>query len=130
MTGRWTLSAVLIFCALLTACGKKGPPLLPYARIPVAAEITAARRVGNDVYITVTVPAANLDESKPASLQQIEVWGVTAATPPPESLFLKMATRVATIPVARDADPGYMRGTVVPDPNSGALVGASVTFKE
>ena len=75
--------AVLLSCAVTAACGKKGPPLLPYVRVPAAAEVTAARRVGNDVYITVTVPATNLDESKPASIQRIEVWGVTAATSPP-----------------------------------------------
>jgi hypothetical protein len=99
-------------------------------RIPVAAEVTAARRVGHDVYITITVPSMNLDESKPASIQQIDVWGVTAATPPPQSQFLSMATRVATIPVARDADPSDRSGTVVPDPKTGALQGATVTIKE
>ncbi len=35
-----------------------------------------------------------------------------------------------TIPVARDADPSDRSGTVVPDPKTGALQGASVTIKE
>jgi predicted small lipoprotein YifL len=129
MAGRWTLSALLIACALLTACGKKGPPLLPYVRIPVAAEVTAARRVGNDVFITVTVPAMNLDESKPASIQRIEVWGVTTATLP-QVPFTTIATRVVVFPVARDADPSDRSGTVVPDPKTGALQGTSVTIKD
>jgi hypothetical protein len=95
----------------------------------VAAEVTAARRIGNDVYITFTVPAVNVDESKPASIQRIEVWGVTTATLP-QLPFTIIATRVAVVPVARDADPSDRSGTVVPDPKTGALQGASVTIKD
>jgi hypothetical protein len=92
--------------------------------------VTAARRVGNDVYITVTVPTMNLDESKPASIQRIEIWGVTTATSPLQVPFTTIAARVAVIPVARDADPSDRSGTVVPDPTTGALQGTSVTIKD
>ena len=44
--------------------------------------------------------------------------------------FTTIATRVAVIPVARDADPSDRSGTVVPDPKTGALQGTSVTIKE
>ena len=123
--------ALLVALVLATvACGKKGPPLLPYQRQPAAAEVTAARRIGNDVYVTVTVPTANIDDSRPASVSEIEVYGVTAATAPPQSQFVSIAERVATIPVARDADPSDKSGTVVPDPKTGALQGTSVTIRD
>src|SRR5215216_6015445 len=81
--GSWELACALTMaCALSTACGKKGPPLLPFVRQPKAAEITSARRVGNDVYLTITVPTANVDDSTPASVAQIQVLAVTAGTPP------------------------------------------------
>src|SRR5215208_4253606 len=77
--GSWELACALTMaCALSTACGKKGPPLLPFVRQPKAAEITSARRVGNDVYLTVTVPTANVDDSTPASVAHIQVLAVTA----------------------------------------------------
>jgi hypothetical protein len=117
-------------CALSTACGKKGPPLLPFVRQPKAAEITSARRVGNDVYLTVTVPTANVDDSTPASVAQIQVLAVTAGTPPSQSQFGIIATQVAMVPVARYADPSDKSGTVVPDPKTGALQGASVTIRD
>jgi hypothetical protein len=115
---------------LTVACGKKGPPLLPFVRQPAAAEVTSALRVGDDVYVTVSVPAANVDGSTPASVQQIDVWGATAAAPPQQSQFLAMATHVATIPVARYPDPADRSGKVVPDPTTGALQGASVTVRD
>jgi len=77
--------ALVVAGALVSACGKKGPPLLPFVRQAKAAEITSARRVGNDVYLTVAVPTANIDESPPASVARIQVWAVTAATPPSQA---------------------------------------------
>ncbi len=111
-------------------CGKKGPPLLPFVRQPAAAEVTSALRVGDDVYVTVSVPTANVDGSAPASVKEIEVWGATAATPPSQSQFTTMGAVVMRIPVARYADPADRSGTVVPDPTTGALQGASVTIRD
>jgi hypothetical protein len=112
------------------ACGKKGPPLLPYVRQAKAAEITSARRVGNDVYVTFAVPTANIDESTPASVAAIQVWAVTMGTPPSQLQLTTLGTQVVTIPVARYADPSDTSGTVVPDAKTGALQGVSVTIKE
>jgi len=125
---RRLLVAILLMAT--TACGKKGPPLLPFMRQPKAAEITGARRVGNDVYLTIAVPTANVDDSMPASLATIEVWAVTAAAPPSQSQFTSLATRVMEIPVARYPDPSDRSGTIVPDPRSGALQGIPVTIRE
>ena len=69
---------VAIVLMATVACGKKGPPLLPYVRQAKASTITSARRVGNDVYLTISVPTANVDDSTPASVSRIRVFGVTA----------------------------------------------------
>jgi hypothetical protein len=130
LRGRRRLGSAIVIAALAASCGKKGPPLLPYVRQAAAAEVTSALRVGDDVYVTVSVPTANVDGSTPASVQHIEVWGATAAAPPPQSQFVAMATRVATIPIARYADPGDRSGTVVPDPKTGALQGQTVTVRD
>src|SRR5262245_27977851 len=125
---RRLLVAILLMAA--TACGKKGPPLLPFVRQPKAAEITSARRVGNDVYLTVAVPTANVDDSMPASLATIEVWAVTATTPPTQLQFTGMAAQIAKIPVARYPDPSDTSGTIIPDSRTGALQGTLVTIQE
>ena len=129
---RWEFTAVAVALVIATvACGKKGPPLLPYVRQPAAAEITAVKRVGNEVFVTISVPTVNVDESTPASLAEIRVYAVTAQTPPPPGLlFLDGATLVMTIPIAREADPSDRSGKVVPDPKTGALQGTSVTIRE
>ena len=124
-----TLPVALLVLAT-AACGKKGPPLLPFARVPDAAEITATRRLGDDIYLTVTVPSTDIDKEKPASLERIEIYGATAMTPPPRTRFLDIATLVATVPVARAPDPGDTTGTIVPDPGSGALQGTTTIVRD
>ena len=124
-----TLIVALIITAT-AACGKKGPPLLPFIRQPKAAEITSARRAGDEVYLTIAVPSANIDDSAPASVARIEVWGVTAGTAPPPARFTSIATLVTKVQVARYPDPSDKSGTVVPDPKTGALQGASITIKD
>ena len=59
--------------AAVVGCGKKGPPLTPYVRIPAAIEAAEARRVGDEVYVTFAAPAQNVDGSKPADVRRIEV---------------------------------------------------------
>ena len=125
---RRLLVAILLMAA--TACGKKGPPLLPFVRQPKAADITSARRVGNDVYLTIAVPTANVDDSMPASLATIEVWGVTATTPPTQLQFTTVGAIVTKIPVARYPDPSDNSGTIIPDSRTGALQGTLVTIQE
>ena len=125
---RRLLVAVLLTATL--ACGKKGPPLLPFVRQPKAAEITSARLIGSDVFLTITVPQANLDDSTPASIAEIGVWAMTATTPPSVAQLLNTGTRIASVPVARYADPSDRSGKVIPDPKTGALQGTSVTVRE
>jgi hypothetical protein len=83
-----------------SACGKKGPPLAPIVRIPAAVEAIEAQRVGNDVYVTLTIPAQNVDEYTPADLQRVEVYGYTGTAAPPRGRFADFAERIAVVPVA------------------------------
>jgi hypothetical protein len=124
------LRVLLLSCALSTACGKKGPPLAPFQRIPATPEISSARRAGGEMYVSIKIPTMNVDGSAPAAIAQIEVYAVTALTSPPRAQFLSMATRVGAVPVAREADPSDKSGTIVPDPQTGALQGSTVTIRD
>jgi hypothetical protein len=75
---------------LLAACGKKGPPLPPLQRIPVAPADFAVSRIDQDVYVQFKVPAVNVDGAGPADVARVEVFAVTADRAPqfrsPEAL--------------------------------------------
>ena len=90
------IAAVAIVAA---ACGKKGPPLPPIMHIPTGVDHLTARRVGNDVYLTLTVPAQNIDKTMPADVGRVEVYGYTGTSQPPRGRFLDVATPVATVSV-------------------------------
>ena len=65
------------FAAALLAvgCGKKGPPLAPIVRIPAAIETVETQRVGDDAYVTVTVPTKNVDMSTPVDVAKVQIYG-------------------------------------------------------
>ena len=93
---------VVIAC---TACGKKGPPLPPLIKIPVApAEMTAERR-GSIVDLQFIVPATNTDGTRPANVERVDVYGVTGPTTLTEDDVLKLGTKVASIAVKAPRDP-------------------------
>lgn len=83
----------------ITGCGKKGPPLAPIVHVPAAAAKLSARRVGNDVYVTLTIPAQNLDGSMPADVSRIDLYGATSLTPPPLARIFEIASKVASVEV-------------------------------
>jgi predicted small lipoprotein YifL len=94
-----------VLVALATAaCGKKGPPLPPYAKAPAAPPESSARRLGDRVEIRFTVPTVDMDGQRPAHLDRIEVWALTGQVTDP-ILFMKYATLVATVPVRRPPPP-------------------------
>jgi hypothetical protein len=94
------LAAALCALAALAACGKKGPPLAPLIPIPAAIETISADRVGNDAFVTVTLPAENLDQFKPADLASVQIFGYTGRTAPPRTQWTEIGTLIATVPVA------------------------------
>ena len=55
--------------------------------------------MGDDVYVSFTVPAANVDGQQPADIETVEVYAVTATHPPETEEQRKVATLVATLPV-------------------------------
>lgn len=80
-------------------CGKKGPPLAPFVRVPAAVTAATPQRVGNDVYLSFTVPEANLDGKKPADIAAVEIYAVTSDRPPADDKQREVATLIATLPV-------------------------------
>jgi hypothetical protein len=124
--------AVLLGIVAIAACGKKGPPLAPIVRIPAAVTSIAAQRVGNDVYLTFTIPTANIDASTPVDVSRVDVYGYTGHTPPPRGRFLEAGTLVTSVPVAPPPAPstGTAAQTTAEAPEAaplGAAIGSKVT---
>jgi hypothetical protein len=100
----------LIVVMLGVACGKKGPPLPPLIKLPVAPADVAAERRGNTVDLQFIVPATNTDGTRPANVSSAEVYAIT--TPPTtaplaytDAQILKYGTKVATVNVKAPRDP-------------------------
>lgn len=134
-TGRRCLCASLALAAgiLGTACGKKGPPLAPIVRIPAAVDKIEAARLGSDVYVTLTVPATNIDESEPVDIARIDVYGYTGRAAPASVRWAELGDVIASIPVA--VLPESNGTTSSPTPSrapspDGALPGTPVTVRE
>jgi hypothetical protein len=109
------------------ACGKKGPPLPPIIHIPAAVEQAEARRRGNDVSLTVTVPAKNIDGTMPPDIARIDVYAYTGTTPPQRSQFLEVGTLVGTITVPQPK-PGAP--AEAPPPAGTPIPGGTATIVE
>jgi hypothetical protein len=80
-------------------CGKKGPPLPPIVHVPAGVEKVEARRQGDSVTVTVTVPAKNIDGSVPVDIGRIDVYGYTGTNAPPRARFLEVGTLIGSITV-------------------------------
>lgn len=91
--------AILLAVIFAAACGKKGPPLAPFVRVPAAVANVTAQRIGDDVYVSFPVPAANIDGQQPADIASLEVYAITATSPPETDEQRKLATLIATLPV-------------------------------
>jgi len=114
-------------------CGKKGPPLAPFVRAPGRAMDLQARRSGDLVTLTFTVPSANIDDTRPADLAALEVYAYTAMAQNDVRDTARM-TLVAKIPVRKPAAlaPGAASRPAEPAPrgDSAADQGALVTITE
>jgi len=101
---------------VVAGCGKKGPPLPPFVRVPAAVTQLTARRVADDVVINLALPAQNVDRSTPVSLGRVEVYAYTGRAAPPGPRFPQVATLVGTIEVKPDAPtPTTLRDTLTPE---------------
>ena len=117
---------LIVLSALLAAavgCGKKGPPLTPFVRVPQAIGAVETRRVGEDVFLTFAVPTQNIDMSRPADVRRIDVYAVTTTEPRPPNRLLEGATLVGVVNVAPADPPGTT--PLPPPPLPGVLPPAS-----
>lgn len=92
----------------LAACGKKGPPLAPLRPVPAAVATLKARRLGDLARLTFIVPSSNADQSTPADLERIEIYGLTidpAGDDPDLDELIGGAMLVASIDVKPPAPP-------------------------
>jgi hypothetical protein len=114
---------VISAIVLAGGCGKKGPPLAPILRIPAAIDAIQAQRSGRDVFVTLTVPAMNIDSSIPVDLGRIEVYGYTGRIPPPRTRWAELGDLVATVPVV-SPPPDASAPAATAEPVDGAPLGA------
>ena len=116
--------------ALLISCGKKGPPLAPLNLAPNAPSPLTARRLGDTVYLTMTVPTTSVAGTGAFSVDHLEVYAVTLApgmVAPPNRDLLKPAQIVGTIAVAPPPDPDAAEPET---PETRPVPGDKVTFAE
>ena len=102
---RVALPAALAVAIAAVACGKKGPPLPPLVRLPSAPADFAAELRGVTVDLQFTVPTANTDNSRPANVQRVDVYGITTGETLTDAQFFKIGKRVASIDVKAPRDP-------------------------
>ena len=96
---------MIVLVLVMTACGKKGPPLPPLVKLPVApADLTVARRA-DTVDLQFTVPNANTDNTRPANVSRVDVYAFTGPAGVSDAEVLKQGTRVASVPVKAPRDP-------------------------
>jgi predicted small lipoprotein YifL len=128
MTCRRTrhIAAIATLAVVAGGCGKKGPPLPPFVRIPAAVETIDATRFGDDVYVTLTVPAENVDTSLPANVARVDVYGYTGAAAPPLTRWAEFGTLVSSIPVT--APPPTPEGTAPPPVSGPGSPASSAVF--
>jgi hypothetical protein len=81
----------------VSGCGKKGPPLPPFVRVPAAVSQLAAHRVGDEAVIDLALPTQNIDQSVPLSLARVDLYAYTGRSAPPAARFPEVADRVAMI---------------------------------
>lgn len=84
----------------------------PLVRVPVApADFTATRR-GQTVELEFVVPAANADQTRPANIERVDVYALTATARVPDAEVMSRGERVASITVKAPRDPDQ---TIDPD---------------
>jgi hypothetical protein len=130
MTGSARKLAAIGLLAATAAwgCGKKGAPLAPFVRIPAGIETITASRLGNDVYVTVTVPTTNIDKSLPIDITRIDVYGYTGGVAPSAVRWAELGSVVASIPVVPPSVDADNRPLPQLPSDKGAIAGSPVTI--
>jgi hypothetical protein len=124
--------AVALLCGGAAGCGKKGPPLAPLSLAPEAPQGVKARRLGDTVYLQITVPVKSAAGTGPYSVDHLDIYAVTLAPDAPTPAnrdLLKPQFVIAKIPVRPPVDPDAepVEGE---DTDTRAKPGDAITFVE
>jgi hypothetical protein len=125
LRGRLLLLLLVVCAGVLAGCGKKGAPLPPLARVPVAPIKPAAVRVGDDVYLSFGVPAANTSGQTPADISSIAMYAFTGTAPPEAAEATKVAVKIgsyAVVPPLPPAAPAREGEPATPVPATAGFV--------
>jgi hypothetical protein len=99
-------TVVLTLAATLwLGCGKKGPPLPPLVKIPVAPPGFTAERHGATVDLQFTVPAANTDGTRPANIERVDVYGMTGPRTVNAAELLRRGRLIQSVAVKKPRNP-------------------------
>jgi hypothetical protein len=98
---------VLVLLAIVSACGKKGPPLPPLQLVPTRIEDLTVTRRADEMQVRLTVPTTNEDPKKrtPADVSGIEIYALTGKPEDPfgnpltQRDFLKYSTRIGDVAI-------------------------------
>jgi hypothetical protein len=96
---------LLAGAVLVTGCGRKGPPLPPFVRTPIAPGDLAASRRGDTVELTFVVPASNTDQTRPANIERIDIYALTTAARVSDQDVVARGERIASVEVKAPRDP-------------------------
>jgi hypothetical protein len=99
------VAAVSGAVVIMTACGRKGPPLPPLVRLPTPPADIVAERRGNTVGIRFMIPGTNTDGSRPANIERVEVFALSGPPNLTVDEIVREGDRVARIDVKAPRDP-------------------------
>lgn len=102
---RPALLAFLASVVVVSACGKKGPPLPPLVFLPDAPGEVAAVRRGDRVDLSFTVPNVNTDRSAPADLERVDVYAWTVPGAVSGNDVVRRGARIGSVVVNKPSDP-------------------------
>ncbi len=95
-------AGLLLLSVVVTACGKRGPPLAPLRLVPEAPAEAALHRTEGKAVLTFALPKKNLNGPGAVELDRVEIYAVTAApgvAAPRDRDLLDRKYLVGTIPV-------------------------------
>jgi len=131
-----TLFVISLAMLAPLGCGKKGPPLAPFVRVPSPMTDLVIQRIGDTVWVGFSLPTQNQDGTQPADLERVDIYAMTVQPHIPADRMLELeefqddATLVTSIEVA---PPPAMAAEepVEPDaPDLRPLQGFPIAFSE
>ena len=116
-------------------CGKKGPPLAPFVRVPSLMTDLVIQRIDDEVWVGFSLPTQNQDGTQPADLERVDIYAMTVQPHIPadrrleleefqEEATLVTSTEVAPPPATAAEEP------VDPAPDLRPRQGFPVAFSE